>query len=184
MKFDSKEEDEKNSFLAKHLNESLPELNALVKVIIEMDPSVATLDLIISILECWTRDKNSEVRICASHVFNNTLDVFIRSMKLGGEAPSKFNQTGQMLGKIVPRCIDSNGTVRQVSVEILQKTLEISCIYETLTIADSETDWMKEIELVKEQIITDDPKLIYNLAGSIAKIIAVHMSNFQYLQFW
>lgn len=184
MKFESQEEDERNSFLAKYLNESLPELNKLVKVIIEMDPSPSTLDLIISILETWTRDKNSEVRICASHVYNNTLDVYIKTMKIGCEAPSKFNQTGQMLGKIVPRCIDSNGTVRQVSVDILQKTLEIACIYETLTIADSETDWVKEIELVKEQIITDDPKQIYNLAGEIAKIIALRISNFQYLQFW
>ncbi|XP_036319611.1 maestro heat-like repeat-containing protein family member 1 isoform X2 [Rhagoletis pomonella] len=183
IKFDSPEEDERNSFLAKHLNESLPELNALAKAIIETDPSPSTLDLIISILETWTRDKNSEVRICASHVFNNALEVYIKSMKIGCEAPSKFNQTGQMLGKIVPRCIDSNGTVRQVSVDILQKTLEISCIYETLTIADSESDWVKDIELVKEKIITDDPKMIYNLAGDIAKIIALRMSNFQYLQF-
>ncbi|XP_055840897.1 maestro heat-like repeat-containing protein family member 1 isoform X1 [Episyrphus balteatus] len=182
-KFESTEEDNKNSFLAKHLNESLPELNSLVKVIIENDPSPATLDLIISILECWTRDPNSEVRICASHVLNNSLEVYIKSMRLGCEAPSKFNQTGSMLGKIVPRCIDSNATVRQVSVEILQKTLEISCIYETLTIADSSVDWVKEIEMVKENIITDDPKKIYHLAGNIAKIIALRMSNFQYLQF-
>ncbi|KAH8235312.1 hypothetical protein KR038_009962 [Drosophila bunnanda] len=185
MKFDSQEEDERNSFLAKHLNESLPQLNALVRVIVELDASPATLDLIIGILETWTRDRNSEVRICASHVFNNTLEVYIKAMRIGCEAPSKFNQTGQMLGKIVPRCIDSNGTVRQVSVEILQKTLEIACIYETLTIAsiDSNADWLKEIEAIKEHIITDEPKQIYNLAGDIAKIIALRISSFQYLQF-
>ncbi|EDW81982.1 uncharacterized protein Dwil_GK25557 [Drosophila willistoni] len=185
MKFDSQEEDERNSFLAKHLNESLPQLNALVRVIVEQDASPSTLDLIIGILESWTRDKNSEVRICASHVFNNTLDVYIKSMRIGCEAPSKFNQTGQMLGKIVPRCIDSNGTVRQVSVDILQKTLEIACVYETLTIAsiDASADWLKEIEIIKENIITDDSKQIYNLAGDIAKVIAQRISSFQYLQF-
>ncbi|ALC48518.1 c11.1 [Drosophila busckii] len=186
MKFDSQEDDEHNSFLAKHLNESLPQLNALVRVIVELDASPATLDLIIGILDGWLRDKNSEVRICASHVLNNTLEVYIKSMKIGGcEAPSKFNQTGQMLGKIVPRCIDSNGTVRQVSVDILQKTLEIACIYETLTIAsiDSSAEWLKEIECIKEHIITDEPKQIYNLAGDIAKIIAQRISSFQYLQF-
>ncbi|KAH8300821.1 hypothetical protein KR018_005563, partial [Drosophila ironensis] len=185
MKFDSQEEDERNSFVAKYLNESLPQLNALVRAIVELDASPATLDLIIGILEGWTRDRNSEVRICASHVFNNTLEVYIKAMRIGCEAPSKFNQTGQMLGKIVPRCIDSNGTVRQVSVEILQKTLEIACIYETLTIAsiDSSADWLKEIEVIKEHIITDEPKQIYNLAGDIAKIIALRISSFQYLQF-
>uniref|UniRef100_A0A1A9WCB3 Uncharacterized protein n=1 Tax=Glossina brevipalpis TaxID=37001 RepID=A0A1A9WCB3_9MUSC len=183
MKFESPEEDDRNSFLAKYLNESLPELNALVKVIIEMDPSPSTLDLIMYILEGWTRDKNSEVRICASHVFNNTLNVYMKTMKIGGEAPSKFNQTGQTLATIVPRCIDTNGTVRQVSVEILQRTLEIACIYETLTIADSGADWLKEIETIKERILTDDPKEIDTLAGEIANIIAVRISNFQYLQF-
>lgn len=183
-KFDSLEEDEKNSYLAQYLNQSLPELYSLVKIIIELDPSPANLDLIISILENWTKDKNSEARICASHVFNNSLEVYIKSMKIGCEAPSKFNQTGLMLGKIVPRCIDTNATVRQISVEVLQKTLEISCIYDTLTIAGSDDDWVKELKRIKEFIISDDPEKIDKMAGEIAKIIAFRMSNFQYLQFW
>ncbi|XP_055389561.1 maestro heat-like repeat-containing protein family member 1 [Condylostylus longicornis] len=182
-KFDSIEEDENNSYLAQYLNQSLPELNSLVKIMIESDPSPACLDLVISILEGWVKHKNSEVRICAGHVLNNCLDVYIKFMKIGCEQPSKFNQTGQMLGKIIPRCIDSNATVRQTSVDILQKTLEISCIYETLTIPDSSTDWVRDIEKIRDTIITDDPKEIYCLAGDIAKIVAYKMSNFQYLQF-
>uniref|UniRef100_T1H3N0 Maestro-like HEAT-repeats domain-containing protein n=1 Tax=Megaselia scalaris TaxID=36166 RepID=T1H3N0_MEGSC len=84
---------------------------------------------------------------------------------------------------IVPRCIDTNATVRQISVDILQKTLEISCIYDTLTIAGSDDDWVKQLEHIKEFIISDDPKEIDKMAGEIAKIIALRMSNFQYLQF-
>lgn len=183
-KFDTQEEDVKNSFLAKYLNQSLSELYLLVKIIIELDPSPSNLDLIITILENWTKDRNSEARICASHVFNNALEIYIKSMKIGCEAPSKFNQTGSMLGKIVPRCIDTNATVRQISVDILQKTLEISCIYDTLTIAGSDDDWVKQLEHIKEFIISDDPKEIDKMAGEIAKIIALRMSNFQYLQFW
>lgn len=74
-KFDSVEEDERNSFIAKYLNISLPELNHLVKVIFEQNPSPSTLDDVSSVLEYWIRDKNSEVRICAGHVFNSALNV-------------------------------------------------------------------------------------------------------------
>lgn len=74
-KFDSVEEDERNSFIAKYLNISLPELNHLVKVIFELSPSPSTLDDVNTVLEYWIRDKNSEVRICAGHVLNSALNV-------------------------------------------------------------------------------------------------------------
>lgn len=74
-KFESTEEDERNSYIAKYLNQSLPELNHLVKVIFEEDPSPATLDDVSSVLEFWIRDRNSEVRICAAHVMNSALMV-------------------------------------------------------------------------------------------------------------
>lgn len=74
-KFDSVEDDERNSFLAKHLNLSLPELNAFLKAVFEQNASPSTLDDINSVLEMWIRDKNSEVRICAGHVMNNSLEV-------------------------------------------------------------------------------------------------------------
>lgn len=102
-KFDSVEDDERNSFLAKYLNLSLPELNAFLKAVFEQNASPSTLDDINCVLEMWIRDKNSEVRICAGHVMNNSLEVYIKTVKIGCEAPSKFNQTGSMLGKIVPR---------------------------------------------------------------------------------
>lgn len=45
-----------------------------------------------------------------------------------------------MIGKIVPRCIDTYAAVRQTAVDILKRVLEISCIYETLTIAEND-EW-------------------------------------------
>lgn len=74
-KFNSPEEDAKNSFLANYLNKSLPELNNFVRVLLERNPSPACLDDVHCILENWLKDKNSEVRICAGHVLNNSLDV-------------------------------------------------------------------------------------------------------------
>lgn len=104
-------------------------------------------------------------------------------MKIGCEAPSKFNQSGAMLGKIVPRCIDTYATVRQTAVDILKRILEISCIYETLTIAENDK-WYKELGVIREDIVTDDPVQLYHLTEDISKIIAERLSNFQYVQFW
>lgn len=88
-----------------------------------------------------------------------------------------------MLGKIVPRCIDPYPTVRQTSVDILKRILEISCIYETLTIAEND-HWYKELGSIREDIVTDDAVQLYHLTEDISKIIAERLSNFQYVQFW
>lgn len=88
-----------------------------------------------------------------------------------------------MLGKIVPRCIDTYATVRQTAVDILRRILEISCIYETLTIAENE-DWFKDLGAMREDIGTDDVKQLYEIVEEISKIISDRLSNFQYVQFW
>lgn len=88
-----------------------------------------------------------------------------------------------MLGKIVPRCIDTYPVVRQTAVDILKRTLEISCIYETLTLAENEP-WYKELGVIREDIITDDAKQLYQIVEEISNIISDRLSNFQYVQFW
>lgn len=74
-KFETIEEDERNSFLAKYLNESLPELSLLVKAMFEQSASPATLDDVNGVLEHWMKNRNNEVRICAGHVMNHALGV-------------------------------------------------------------------------------------------------------------
>lgn len=76
-KFETVEEDERNSYIAKYLNLSLPELNHLIKVIFEQNPTPAALDDVNCVLEFWIRDKNSEVRVCACHVMDSALKVGI-----------------------------------------------------------------------------------------------------------
>lgn len=88
-----------------------------------------------------------------------------------------------MLGKIVPRCIDTYAAVRQTAVDILKRILEISCIYETLTIAEND-EWYKELGIIREDIVTDDAIQLYQLTEDISKIIAERLSNFQYVHFW
>lgn len=102
-KFDSTDEEERNNFIAKYVNLSLPELNYFLKTTLEMTPSPSRLDDINTTLDVYLKDKNNEARICACHILNAALEVYMKTVKIGCEAPSKFNQTGSMLGRIVPR---------------------------------------------------------------------------------
>lgn len=76
-KFDTTEDDAKNSWLAKHLNATIPEFNAFVRTMFEENATPSTLDDVQSVLEYWIRDPNSEVKICASHVMYNALEVSV-----------------------------------------------------------------------------------------------------------
>lgn len=171
------------SYLAPHINSSIPELNNFIKILLERNPSPAGLDDVVSILEKWMKEKNSQVRICAALIMEATLDSYIKTMRIGGEAPSKFHQTGSMLGKVVPRCIDSNGRVREICVNILKKILELACIYENLTIPDYTMPWMVELKKIHEQITVEDNEEIIRLAKEIAGIIALRLTNQQYVTF-
>lgn len=183
-KFDTVDADRRNSFLAMHLNESLPELNQLVKVVLERAASPLALDECTAVLDHWLRSANSEVRICAGHMLNHALGVFMRTVRIGGEAPAKFNECGTMLAFIVPRCMDVNATVRQTAVDMLRQVLEIACVYETLTIADESMEWVQELQRMHEDILTDNSKDMYRITGDMARIIAQRLSHFQYFQFW
>lgn len=79
-RFETFEEDERNSFLAKYLNESLPELSLLVKAMFEQSASPATLDDVNGVLEHWMKNPNNEVRICAGHVMNHALGVSLTTL--------------------------------------------------------------------------------------------------------
>lgn len=104
-------------------------------------------------------------------------------MKIGCEAPSKFHQTGSMLGKVVPRCIDSSGRVREICVNIVKKILELACIYETLTIPDNNMQWMVDLQKIRDEITIDDNEEIIMMAKEVARIIALRLTNQQYITF-
>lgn len=177
------DDESKQSYLAPHINSSIPELNIFIKTLLDRNPLPSALDDITSIFEKWLKDKNSQVKICAALIMEKTLDSYIKTVKIGCEAPSKFHQTGNMLGKIVPRCIDSNAKVREISVNILKKILELACIYETLTIADENQDWMQELKAIRDKITNNDNDEMIVMAQKIANIIAMRLSNQQYVTF-
>lgn len=177
------DDENQQSYLAPHINSAIPELNSFIKVLLQRNPSPAGLDDVVSILEKWMKEKNPQVRICASLIMEATLSSYIKTMKIGCEAPSKFHQTGSMLGKVVPRCIDSSGRVREICVNVLKKILELACIYETLTIPDDTMPWMTDLKKIREHITVDDNDEIITMAKEIASIIATRLTNQQYVTF-
>ena len=55
------EDETQQSYLAPHINSSIPELNSFIKILLERNPSPAGLDDVFSILEKWIKEKNSQV---------------------------------------------------------------------------------------------------------------------------
>lgn len=177
------DDENQQSYLAPHINSAIPELNCFIKILLQRNPSPAGLDDVVSILEKWMKEKNSQVRICASLIMESTLDSYIKTMKIGCEAPSKFHQTGFMLGKVVPRCIDSSGRVREICVNVLKKILELACIYETLTIPNESMSWMVDLQRIRENITVENNDQIISMANEISGIIALRLTNQQYVNF-
>lgn len=196
-KFDTAAEDVHNSLVAQHLNATLPELNALVGVVLERaGPATTQLDEVTAVLEPWLRDANSEVRICAGHVLNHALGVFVRQLGTSkgnstaaaaavSNVDGRFQQAAVLLAAIVPRCVDVNATVRQTAVAMLMRVLEIACVFDAAQRADDQRmEWMRELQRMHEEIVSDDARELQRMTGDVARIIAMRLSHFQYVQFW
>lgn len=102
-KIETTNDEDHNKSIARYINSSLPELNMFIKTTLEMTPSPSRLDDINTTIDAYLKDRNSETRICACHILNATLEVYMKTVRIGCEAPSKFNQTGSMIGRIIPR---------------------------------------------------------------------------------
>lgn len=93
-----------------------------------------------------------------------------------------FNQTGFLLGKIIPRCTDPNKNIRKIAVE---------CVYLVLCIANRSEGRMRDYDKqlhnslfnVLENIETDEPKVLFNLTTELAHIVANNNPSFQLTHF-
>nr|CAD7601307.1 unnamed protein product [Timema genevievae] len=133
----------------------LSSLGSLVRQILLDSVSPATLDEMFTLLEPWL---------------------------LGYESPSKFTQTGLLLGRLVPRCTDPCLPVRPLAVECVCLVLQLASRYEG-HLADHDNDTTGALETIRQQIVTEDPAALFKVTGELARIICGKLPHFQLMHF-
>lgn len=93
-----------------------------------------------------------------------------------------FNQTGFLLGKIIPRCTDPVVQIRKIAVECVCLVLCIANRYEG-RMRDYDKQLHNSLFNILENIVTDDPKTLFNLTTELAHIVATNNPTFQMLPF-
>ncbi|XP_075211694.1 maestro heat like repeat family protein c11.1 isoform X2 [Lycorma delicatula] len=150
-------------------------LGVLVEEILLSSVNPATLDEIATLLEPWLQQSNVQQRIASITTLRTALTAYLQNMKFTYDAPSKFAQSGQMLGRIVVRCMDSESDVRKPSLACARLILLITAKYEGLSVgSDSEIDEKFSSILIFDSI---------EIAEDLAQIIANKLPHYQYNHF-
>ncbi|XP_039279255.1 maestro heat-like repeat-containing protein family member 1 isoform X2 [Nilaparvata lugens] len=146
-------------------------LGKLVEEVLLSSVTPANLDDIACLLEPWLVQANIQQRIAAVTTLKTALFTYLHNMRFTYDAPSKFAQSGQMLGKIVVRCMDQEVEVRKLALHCARLILLITAKYEGLA-AGSDCD----IEEKFQSIAAPDGKKI---SEELAQIVAAKLPHFQ-----
>lgn len=168
--------------LAPFVYNSFDNLNILSRTLLLQSMNPATLDDILTMLEPWLNKKKAEQRLPAIENLKNVLNCYLSNMKFAYETPSKFGQTGFILGRIIPRCTDPNTSIRLVALECVRLVLCIAARYEG-HMSDYNNEIGNRLQALQTDIISSNPKILYNVTLELAKIIAEFLPPFQLMHF-
>nr|CAD7202277.1 unnamed protein product [Timema douglasi] len=160
----------------------LSSLGSLVRQILLDSVSPATLDEMFTLLEPWLVSGDARQREAAVTTLSMVLRCYLDNLQLGYESPSKFTQTGLLLGRLVPRCTDPCLPVRPRAVECVCLVLQLASRYEG-HLADHDNDTTGALENIRQQIVTEDPSALFKVTGELARIICGKLPHFQLMHF-
>ena len=93
-------------------------------------------------------------------------------MKFVYEAPSKFSQTGYIIGKLIPRSSDSNPLIRKSSLHCIDLVLSIASKFEShFDGNESLEDMHLKFQKIEQTIETDDQKVFAFFNNIFCEII-------------
>lgn len=168
--------------LAPNVFNSFKKLNDLTQALLLQSVSPATLDDILTMLEPWLGKRKPEQRLPAIENVNSVLDCYLKNMKFAYEAPSQFGQTGFILGRLVPRCTDPNTNIRLVALECVRLVLCIAARYEG-HMSDYNNEIGTSLDSLRQDIETNDPKLLFSITSDLAKVVSKYLPHFQLMHF-
>lgn len=93
---------------------SFPKLNSLVVQLLLQNLCPSTLDEVLTLLELWLNKKRMEQRLPAMETLRVLLQAYLDNVRFAYETPTSFGQSGTLLSKVVPRCMDPNKNIRKV----------------------------------------------------------------------
>ncbi|XP_068084667.1 maestro heat-like repeat-containing protein family member 1 [Anabrus simplex] len=157
-------------------------LVCLVQQLLLDSVTPATLDDMFTLLEPWFAASASGQRAAALETLNGVLQCYINNMKFGFETPSKFGQTGLMLGRIVPRCTDPSMKVRRAAITCVRLVLCLAARYEG-HMSDYDNDLTSALAQVQSDIQTNDPTKLFQITSELAQILCSKMPHFQLIHF-
>ncbi|XP_069674813.1 maestro heat-like repeat-containing protein family member 1 isoform X2 [Periplaneta americana] len=167
---------------ADHMSLILSCLGSLVQGLLLDSVSPATLDEIFTLLEPWLMKKNSYQRAAAISTLRSILQCYLDNINFGYEAPTKFSQSGLILGRVVPRCTDPSMSVRQEAIDCVRLVLCLAARYEG-HMADHDNDHANDLSRVREKVQTEDPNELFKVTNELAKIICAKLPHFQLIHF-
>ena len=85
------------------------------------------------------------------------------------QTPSKFSQSGLILGRVVPRCTDPNMAVRKEAISCVQLVLSLAARYEG-HMANLDNDHASELAKMREKVETEDPNVLFEVTNELAKV--------------
>ncbi|XP_063232625.1 maestro heat-like repeat-containing protein family member 1 isoform X2 [Bacillus rossius redtenbacheri] len=144
-------------------------LGTLVQELLLLSVTPAILDEVFTLLEPWLAASGTHERAAATATLSSVLQCYLDNLKFGYEAPSRFSQTGHMLGCVVPRCTDPSLAVRQKAVDCVRLVLCVAARYEGQH-ADHDNNLTSALSSVQERVLTDDPVKLYQAIADLATV--------------
>lgn len=168
-------EDEFNKVLTDIQNS----LDSLVREFIMQSTCPSTLDDILSILDEWINHDCRHIRLAAIKSIQTALVSFIKNIKLTYENPSRFNQSGIILGRMISKCADDYSTVRCTAINCIKVIIQIINLYEGGMIEQQCESTLTKLE---NEICTEELDVILNVFESIGEIVSNKVQHQQTIQ--
>ncbi|XP_077296156.1 maestro heat like repeat family protein c11.1 [Arctopsyche grandis] len=154
-------------------------LDSLVKEFIMQSTCPSTLDDMLSILDEWITSDSRTVRLAALRSTQVALSSFIQNIKLTYENPSRFNQSGLLMGRMISRCSDEYSTIRSTSVNCIKILIQIINLYDGRLIDPQCESALSKLE---KEIASDDPLVLSNAIEHIGDIVSDKVQHQQIMQ--
>lgn len=161
---------------------ALVKLNQFLKTLLCCDLTPDNLFLIITSIESWLQSVNLHERIRSASSVLMLLQFYLDNVALGVGKPPMFGPLGAILARLVPRCTDSILTVRQLAIESIYVTFQISGTYDGYT-RDHLDPKLEQLLNLKDDIITENPTVLYSLTKEIGQLLAAKLPVHQVTPF-